>query len=292
MDIICYFANLKICGTEYSTNDKGMRTLNRLPFSVDGYDFELVQDSAVLRTQERELIGTFIESTRLYVNNVEPENTKVICQIARRLAYMLSLATDSQVRFYRWHAVNCEEGQRWSVNGVYNYFRPPLCTIETIYLKSFIEGGYATYKQLEEVRTLKVAIELFVTSDALEQPVELRLANIFILLENLKHSYAKNHEYEYIKGAWFKGGKRIGFKQILIDMFDSVGMSPEVSGIIKLRNEIIHSGLSEMGGKEKYQVFSVCKELSGEYLFRLMGYQGKFYRHSTNGNQSKMLSQV
>lgn len=290
MDIICYLANLKICGTEYSIDDNGRRVLNRLPFRVDGYNFELVQDSEVLRAKERDLKGKFIESTRLYVKGVEVEHTEVICQIVRRIAHLLSLATDSQVRFYRWHTANSYTGQGWAVNGVYNYFRPPLCTVDTKSLKSFIEGCYDTYKQLEEERTLKAAIELFVTSDALEQPVELRLANIFLLLENLKHSYAKTHGYEYNNGFWCKNGQRTGFKRILIDMFDSVGMSPEVSEIVLLRNEIIHSGLSEMEGEKKYKVFSVCKELSGEYLFRLLGYQGQFYKHTTRGNQSKILA--
>ncbi|ATC86763.1 hypothetical protein PARC_a2255 [Pseudoalteromonas arctica A 37-1-2] len=47
--------------------------------------------------------------------------------------------------------------------------------------------------------------------------------------------------------------------------------------------------MSRLGFEEQFNIFSICKELAGEYLLRLLGYQGVIYLYTTSGTETKTL---
>ena len=290
LEIVCYLANLNIVGSTFSTDADGKSVRNIMPLSVNGFDLELIQDKSLITCSPRKLIGKFIDSTQIVAKNIPDTSLKKLIETIHKITVLLSLATDSQVRFYKWVNTSDSSLQQWTVNGVYSYFRPPLCTVNSQYIVQLIEGSYSTFERIEISHKLRAAVDFFVTSEALTLPVELKLATIFILLENLKSSYADINGYIFKNGSYIKNGKKGTFKSLLVEMFHSVGISPELSKVVKLRNEIIHSGLSQLDFEEQYNIFSFCKELSGEYLLRLLNYDGVFYLHTTCCTETKSLT--
>jgi len=290
LEIVCYLANLNIVGSKFSTDTHGHSVRNVMLLAVNGFDLDLIQDKSLINCSPNKLIGQFVNSTQIVARNVPENSVKKLIETIHKITVLLSLATDSQVRFYKWVNTSDFSGEQWTVNGVYSYFRPPLCTINSQYIVQLIEGSYSTFERIEISHKLRAAVDLFVTSEALTLPIELKLATIFILLENLKSSYAENNGYCFNKGSYIKNGQKGTFRSLLAEMFQSVGISPELSKVVKLRNEIIHSGLSQLDFKEQFNIFSFCKELTGEYLLRLLGYDGVFYLHTTSCSESKSLT--
>ena len=290
MEIVCYLANLNIVGSNFSTDADGKSVRNIMPLSVNGFDLELIQDRSLINCSPSKLIGKFVDSTLIVAQNVPEKSLNKLIETVHKITVLLSLATDSQVRFYKWADTSGSSLQQWTVNGVYSYFRPPLCTINSQYIVQLIEESYSTYERIEISHKLRAAVDLFVTSEALTLPVELKLTTIFILLENLKSSYAENNGYIFKNGFYRKNGEKGTFKSLLVEMFHSVGITTELSKVVKLRNEIIHSGLSQLDFEEQFNIFSFCKELAGEYLLRLLDYDGVFYLHTTCGSETKSLA--
>lgn len=52
--------------------------------------------------------------------------------------------------------------------------------------------------------------------------------------------------------------------------------------IIKLRNEIIHSGLSRLSFSSKISLYNRGHDIIREYLLRLLNYQGRYYINDSN----------
>lgn len=59
-------------------------------------------------------------------------------------------------------------------------------------------------------------------------------------------------------------------------MLDEVGMTKELQGVVDLRNEIVHSGLSRMPHSELWKAYEEIHDLFREYLLRLLGFQGHY----------------
>ena len=289
MKIVCHLANLNIIGSKFSTNADGELVRNIIPLSVNGFNLELIQDKSIINCSPSELIGKFVHSTLIIAQDVSENSLNKLIKTIDKITVLLSLATDSQVRFYKCTDASGMTLREWSVKGVYYCSRPLLCTVDTRCIVQLIEKSYATFDRIERSYKLKSAVELFVASESLTLQFELKLASIFILLENLKSSYAENNGYTFHKGYYRKNGVKGTFKLLLSEMLLSVGITPKLSKVVKLRNEIIHSGLSRLHFEEQTDIFSLCKELAGEYLLRLLNYDGVFYLHTTNGSKIKNL---
>ncbi|ATC86766.1 hypothetical protein PARC_a2258 [Pseudoalteromonas arctica A 37-1-2] len=215
MKVVCHLANLNLVGSKFSTDADGELVRNIMPLSVNGFDLELIQDKSLISCPPSKLIGKFVHSTSIIAQDAPDNSLDELIETIHKITVMLSLATDSQVRFYKCTDATGMALREWSVNGVYYYFRPPLCTINTQCIVQLIEKSYATFERVEKSYKLRAAVELFVTSGALNLPFELKLAAIFVLLENLKSSYAENNGYIFQNGFYEKNGTRGTFKKLL-----------------------------------------------------------------------------
>ena len=119
---------------------------------------------------------------------------------------------------------------------------------------------------------------------------EVRLAIIFMLLENLKSTYAHENGIPFINGHFRKPDK-LGklnsrspihhFNELLAEMLRSVGMEYDLSKIIALRNDIFHSAISEQPFERQRETYEDCQDLAREYLLRLLGYHGSFFLYKS-----------
>jgi len=134
---------------------------------------------------------------------------------------------------------------------------------------------------------LDIVRHYYVLAEKPSQPIELKLVVLFVLLENLKHTFAVQQGYPFIKGSFrnqgatsSKPGGQKSFKCLMNEMFAAVSMSPDVSRIIKLRNELIHSGILVLSFQEKKDIYEFCQDLIREYLLRLLDYKGEYLSYS------------
>ena len=131
------------------------------------------------------------------------------------------------------------------------------------------------------------------------QPLEIKLAQIFIILENLKSTYAKKVGIPFYKGSYRLAGNPprtnlrreppLGFEALLKMMFNDVGMSPTLRRIVRLRNEIIHFGLSRKPYESLSRHYDYCQDIAREYLLRLMKYHGTYLLYSSASREQATL---
>jgi len=146
---------------------------------------------------------------------------------------------------------------------------------------------WQSYFAFEQPRKLRVAIDYFVSSQVLKLPLELKLLTMFVLLENLKATFASFCGYQYSSGYYQKpSGGRWSFKGLLIEMFNDVSMNPSIDSIKALRDEIIHSGISQLPYDMQMSIFENCQDVVREYFLRLMGFSGSFFLYSGRGMKS------
>jgi hypothetical protein len=292
MDVICYLSNLPLNGITVTDKPDGSWVRNNIPLSAFGYSMLLTQDMDVLKSKQSELQGQFIQTSQIFIKNLTSIDDLELN--ITMLTEMLSLATNSQVGFIGWKLVSGEslnacQGRRLSIVGCYSAFRPPFCLIRSGQAVSFIESCWQIYSKLRAIRKLHVAIDLFTIPDARQLPLELKLATTFILLENLKASYAAG-VYQFKKGRYRNSdGKTLDYAPLVKEMFKQVGM-PETDTWANLRNDIIHSGLCELSPEDMGKQFSLCRDAITEYLLRLLGYQGEFFLYSGRGDTSKIIT--
>ena len=247
MDVTCYLANLAIYGIDC--------TYYKTSLDLSGYEMELT----IPRNKIKDGVA------EIYIKNVPEENIERLKSIIYCLADLFSFSTTAQVRFCRIKYGNTEMSMGKSgVPARSKIFDTPSC------IKEFVEKCWDTYIQLRERRELKVVIEMLVSIDLVNLPIESKLSIIFILLENLKYTYAKDKGYSNTKK------KKLEFKGILKEMFEEYGIKDDLSDVVKLRNDIIHQGLSEIPFEEQKNILLFCRELIIEYFIRLVGCAGMF----------------
>lgn len=112
-------------------------------------------------------------------------------------------------------------------------------------MRGYLEGVWSEYVRVEGRRDLRrSSLDIFTIAETHSLPMELRLATISILLENLKPAHARGRGCAFQRGGWEKpNGELAGFRGLLEGMFAGEGMgSPQLDPVVKLRNEIIHLG--------------------------------------------------
>ncbi len=76
-------------------------------------------------------------------------------------------------------------------------------------------------------------------------------------------------------------------------MFSCIGMKDEtlsdLKSVVNLRNDIIHTALSERSYDEQYKTYTDCRNLIAEYLLRLLGFKGSFNLFNESGIGKKII---
>jgi hypothetical protein len=291
-DLEGFFLNCFIGGETVTVQPDGSPIKNKIELAFGGHNVTIIQRPEIISAKRSEYRGLTVPTTSVVVHNVDVEEREKILHLLRGLAHLLSFATCSDVAFYQWeHPGSRPSGGGWSVVARMGYFRPPFNISDGKAIRTYLERVWREYFRLEERRKLPVAIHLFVLAETRSLPLELKLATMFILLENLKSSHAEEQGYPFEDGYFRKAsGKKWSFKALLLDMFKQVHMpSPDLSAIVDLRNDIIHSGISQTSGDHQQDIYDNCQDLVREYLLRLLDYTGNFRLYSDRGMAPKRI---
>lgn len=283
-DLRAHVANCLIYGE--SITDLGKRSFIRdtVTFNCQGRKFIVTQKPEVINNPVSQFTGRFSETTQILVPNVAKSDVPEVLASIDRICWLLSFACQSKVVCYGNDYPTEAPSAQKSVIGTTRFFRPVFEIRDGAVIRDFIDQTYPTYTRLEKSRMLNVAIDYLLQADREDLPTECRLIFAFVLVENLKHTYAMSEGIPFVNGFFRKGpspkDKPISFEVMLIRMFKAVGMTPALNGIKSLRNAVVHSGVSDLTHNAKREAYEQIQELVSEYLLRLLGFKGSYVVYS------------
>ncbi|MFH1061946.1 MAG: hypothetical protein V1747_03555 [Candidatus Omnitrophota bacterium] len=283
-DFIGTLANCLLIGTEKI--GPGWHFQNFISANLDGFVVELRQKEGYSTSRGKIFEGETHFTTDLTIKDVPRSQVDTVRDLIRDIAELLSFITCSEVYC---HKEIYGEKEKWlSGNGIVQTSWK-IIEIHGKATKLYLEKAWPNYRKLRQSRQLNVILDYYVLSQKPNLPIEARLVFMFVLLENLKHTYACHIGYPIFNNNFYPSGTTLammrrrsgrpqhkGFKTLLTEMFGNVGMNPSLTDIIDLRNEIIHSGVSRLSFDDRFQKYVSCQNLFREYFLRLLDYFGKF----------------
>lgn len=286
-DLRAYLANCLIGGHQMTPQGE-LFIRDTVEFHCGGQVFILKQKQGVITGQISDFIGRFCETSEVLVRDVQSSKVQKTLQSIDRICWLLSFAGLSPV--FRYNYEYSGGGLHHSQEmGTAEFFRPTIAIRDGALVKSFIEQTYPNFVRLEKSRKLNVVIGYLLQAERQCQPTECRLILAFVLLENLKNTFARSKSIPYLKGFFRKtssaNGPRYSFEELLEMMFCAVRMRRGLKRVIKLRNELIHSGLSRKSHRQKWEMYEKIHDLLREYILRLLGYRGNYLTYVLAGNE-------
>lgn len=285
-------ANLLTSGDEITKFENGSLIRNIIRFDAGNYKCEIKIHPEILKPNFKrgDYKGRIIESGTIDIHGVSTdlEGEDVLTDIC----WLLSFATMSHVAWYQYDFNG--SGKFISVFGGYNSFSPVLEYEDTECIKNFIEGSFCEYQALKDKRKLNLAIKYLLKCDEPNQPLEISFLFASIILESLKSTFAHNKNYKYVGSGFLKkeaesqkcadGSKCIqrylSFNDLLTEMFDEVDMKQNLNNIKKLRDEVVHNGLSKKSYKDMTPIYEDAQDIIREYILRTLKYKGAFWIYS------------
>lgn len=287
-----YAANCLLVGEQKLDLGNGAWTRGLIRLSLNEFDVELCQEPWVISgTSWSDIRGTWRHTTTFRIDNVSEQERDSAVECVRALSELLGFITASEVAFFGWHhSVGSTSARRWSSSGFINYFIPVLDTHDGALVRSFLETAWPHFLRERARRNFASVFHYLALAEREDTPLELQLAIQFVVLEQLKHSFALANGYVFKKPFFHVPGTerssnatRRTFPALLQTMFASVGMTPALADIVDLRNEILHSGLSARPFAELVAMKGNVIAIVREYLLRLLEYKGRFYSGQVGG---------
>ena len=268
-----YVMNSKVQGESFSEEVDGKVVRDTSVFTCEGQRF-------VLQTKPEQLAEILVE-------NVGPQQVTATMEAIERICWLLAFATQSQVACY---GHNYPDGTSHKVhNSIHRPGQnadPVIEPADGVAMRKFVDETYPQYKALESARSLKVVIDYMLQAARPGLPMECKLVFLSVLLENLKHTYGNQLQYQ-VKGGKFVDPvtkARLGFQDMMNLMFSAVGMAPGLQPLVDLRNEVLHTGVASLTHAQQKLQYDAATDLIREYLLRLLGFKGNFIVSPTGGS--------
>jgi len=294
-DLVTYVGNCLIGGDDFTEYPDGSRTRDVIRLNLNGRHLVLRQNRDFIRNRgTQDVKGSFVSVTTFHFGEADEADIPELLDLSNKLCELLSFVTESRVIAYG-HDFPAEGAirQRQSVIGTVETFRPPFTVFDGSAIKNFIEQCFLPFLQHRDARGLHVVFDCLYHAGKTGSAIEVQLASLFILLENLKHSYALQNGYPMING-FFRNigatnaapGGKLTFETLLNSMFAAVGMNPNMIQIIRLRNELIHSGLIAIDAQAKFALFEEIQDIIREYILRLLQFSGNYHCYSLGNSKT------
>jgi hypothetical protein len=286
-----FLANCLAGGDEISKKPNGGWIRDTIRWELDGYRIILKQHEEVILRGVSDFKKKWVDTSRLIVENVSERNVKKVQGIVEDIATLLSFAGLSQIRVFG-HEYPMGSGMQSFTSTVGNcaHFRPTIHISNGSVLKIFVATCWDGFKKNKKVRKLPLVFEYLATAEATVLPMELKLVTLFIVLESLKDTYAKERGIPYVKGAYRKISTPpkpnpaketiIRFEELLSLMLSEKGIKRGLKRIISLRNDLIHSGLTRKPFRSLWKTYSNAHDIIRLYLLHILGYSGTYCVYS------------
>jgi len=196
-DYRALLANCPMIGEEFTVvGADRVRNLTRV--LVNGFNIELLEKPEIIANNLGAFKGKTLHTTDLIVRNVAETQFNDIEMLASEIAELLSFATSSPVWKFGYDFGG--KGINNQVIGQIAHFSPAIDTVRGDAIRSFIEKTWVKYHNLRTRRKVNLAFYYYVFSQQNGQPMELLLIASFVLLESLKHNFALDSGYPFIRG--------------------------------------------------------------------------------------------
>gem|GEM_PF-586653 len=277
-------ANCLIGGDKITkTGNSWIRDL--VVFDCGGYRYRFRQRPEIIHNKFNQCRGTFFETTEVTVADVAEDKMQEVKIAIERICWLLSFVGSCRVIPFEYEYPNGSGRIHSSaVSGVAQYFRPVFVMHDGALIKSFVEQTYNNYVLHEQPRKLNVLIDYLAQAEAPGQLMEVKLILVFVALENLKHTFAHSKGIRFKDGnfrkpTWKPSDKNRNtyfFKDLVKMMLDDVNMTYDLTSAKRLRNQLIHTGLSEQSYNFNRELYEDVHDLIREYLLRFLGYRGHY----------------
>ena len=280
-DFYARLANCTLHGIEFTegTKDgKPWRFRNLVRLKAGGFELELHQKTD-LPSNRYDLHGQWVFTTELFVRNVRAEDVSKLREVIGYVCELLSFSTESRVLpYFSEYPAGSGHWEKRSMVGTVQTWRRPFEEPESA--KLLIDTCYGRYVELRDRRRLHVAID-YIYHSVMSLAAEVQIAIACIAFENLRHNWAFDSGYPFIKGSFRKRnataqkpGRSVSMRCHLAEMFKTVGMKCDAKRIVDTRNEIIHTGL--YGDVHNEETHNFLETALREYFLRVVGYHGDF----------------
>ena len=277
-------------GNERTDFPNGSWSWNVLSVNVSKYCIRIIQRPNVIANKTKAEGMIYTSDIEVFGVNRYREGERIVNDLCR----ILSLASFSQVVPFNYNYDGC--GRTINISAEAMFFRPLINIKDGKKTQQYIEKVWVKYRKKKNSRKLAEVIEMLTIAELPVQPLEVKLAQIFVVLENLKSTYAKSQKIPFHSGFYrkissppkeLKKEPRYSFNELLTKMFFDVGMKPSLKKILNLRNEIIHFGLSRKPYRSLRKDYDFCHDIVREYLLRFLGYEGNYllYSHAARSIQ-------
>lgn len=253
-------------------------------FDCGDYRFVFRQRPEIAHRKLDQFLGSLTQTTEVTVADVAADKVQEVETAIERICRLLSFAGTCQVMPFEYeYPSGSGIGRSWAVSGVAQDFRPVFEMVNSAQIKSFVEQTYDNYACLEQSRKLNVIIHYLNQAETPEQPMEIKLILVFVALESLKHTFAQSQEFRFVNGYFRNAkwkpkdkGNTYYFATLVGMMLKEVGMAYDLAAAKKLRNDLIHSGLSAEPYNVQNEIYADVHDLIRLYLLRLLGYRGLY----------------
>lgn len=285
---------------------------NTTIIECDGFKFEFKQLN--IKKKHEDCINQRIRTTQVTIENINSSQFEQIFEIIDDICWLLSFAQQSPVR--------CETYDNNSAQPRPHSKVKTMCANNNIIpddglaIRKFIKQTYPTFKKLKSSRQLTVVFNYLCEANHPNVALEVSLILHYIIIENLKHTFAKANGFEQKKNNKYfhpaypdlkkeqiesscieeyqicdtkknlyrhKKFGECGSTEMIKRTFKEVGIADKtIKTIIERRNTIIHEGLLFQFGDKTYsklakQHLNEVSSFLREYILKILGYKGDYY---------------
>lgn len=286
-----HLCNCLIGGHKVTQGPDDGWTRDRIEWNLDGFDVCLQQKREIAVGNVTKFNNAWHHTTDVVVNQVGKNDRKKAMETVIDLSILLSFICECRIWPFKWEYP--DGSGRYGINtsvGTAQYFRPVIEIRNGEAVYSFVHNVWNEYKKAKKKRKFKELVHYLALTELPENPIELKLIIAFTIFENLKNTWARTKRIPFAAGyfrnmshppkANIKKEPKYGFEEMLHSMLKNVKMKKGLKRIVKLRNDLIHSGLSRRPFQSQLKTYEVCKDIIREYLLRLIGYCGEYHPYS------------
>ncbi len=295
-----YIANLLMNGEKFSINENGIiRDITVI--SCTGFKFTFKQLNP--RIKHSQIINTFQITTLVTIQKITHQNLDQALNIIDDICLMLSLITGNDV--IRASYTFEKEGNMTPHIGARINPKYQIINLDGKSIHIFIDMCFAKFRSLKLSWQLNTIIGYLCEANRTFQAIETKLILHYVVIENLKHTFALENGYIENKGKFShpdfpplitkpvkcdkyqkKGNKyvyELGSSQMTREMVKAIGIAEfRVNHLLTKRNKMIHEGVLLPIGDPNYVNQAIydyyeVNDFIREYLLKLLNYQDFFY---------------
>lgn len=269
--------------TEVVAGSRIRRRRNHMQFVVSGWTIDWYQTPEfhdISITSREQFEGLFVPTSDVFVRDVPPDRVQQATDAVHDICWLMRLASMSAVAPFETEYDG--RTRRWSVMAGFHEFRPPIQMHDGRTVEQFVHSCWAGYRRLKRSRQLPVAIDYLVYAEGGNLPMEAKLLLAFTALEHLKATWARSQRIPLIAGYYRqrdaagnanRRSSTLSFANLLRSMLAEVKMRAALRTVIRLRNRLIHSGITRSSTTRNFEVYAAMLVTIHRYLFRLLGYR-------------------